>query len=576
MARLFFLSIALIIAGSFLAQQIQTDGGRVEVSDVRFVGEAGQTMSGLLYVPESATAENPQPGILAVHGYINSRETQSGFAIELAKRGFVVLALDQTGHGYSDPPAFSHGLGGPDGLRYLRGLPMVDTDQIGLEGHSMGGWTVLLTAAAMPDDYQAMVLVGSSTGTFQTPAGTKDFPRNLQLIFGRYDEFSAFMWDAAIPADIVNSKKLTILFDTAAPVIEGQRYGDALAGTARQLSIPGVTHPGEHLSTEAIAQASDWLQAMLPNNRVLVGSQQSWYWKELGTLIALKGLLLLMLTLSHFLLKLPLFKALTLKAAATAAEPTMNTAGSRSWLTLGAVALIPIVTFFPVQAVAALVFPANAIFSQAITNGIVLWLVVNGLISLGGFVLWRRKLDAATALPLQSFKLALGFALLWVSGLYMATLAVDALFLTDFRFWLVAFKLLSAHQWLQFIVYLPLFCGFFIIQELVLHQQLNTGNSSLRASMIRNCLLLAAGFALLLAVQYIPLLLGGTMAIASQPLLTIVAIQFLPLMIIVAALSSWCYSKTHNIYPGALANGLWVCWYVVAGQATQAMPLLSF
>ncbi|WP_201721682.1 S9 family peptidase [Caulobacter sp. B11] len=41
---------------------------------------------------------------------------------------------------------------------------MVDPGNIGLEGHSMGGWTVLAAAAAMPDAYKAVVLEGSSTG----------------------------------------------------------------------------------------------------------------------------------------------------------------------------------------------------------------------------------------------------------------------------------------------------------------------------------------------------------------------------------------------------------------------------
>jgi len=80
-----------------------------------------------------------RPGILAVHGYINSRETQHGFAIEFARRGYVALALDQAGHGYSDPPAFANGCGGPDGLAHLRSLDVVDKNNVGLEGHSMGG-----------------------------------------------------------------------------------------------------------------------------------------------------------------------------------------------------------------------------------------------------------------------------------------------------------------------------------------------------------------------------------------------------------------------------------------------------
>src|ERR1700732_4815050 len=138
----------LILSGGLLAYLTQTSGG-IRLEDVRFKGTNGVTMSALLYIPPNATKQTPAPGILAVHGYINSRETQDGFAIEFARRGYVVLALDQTGHGYSDPPAFANGFGGPDGLAYLRGLVIVDKNNIGLEGHSMGGWAVLAAASAM-------------------------------------------------------------------------------------------------------------------------------------------------------------------------------------------------------------------------------------------------------------------------------------------------------------------------------------------------------------------------------------------------------------------------------------------
>ena len=111
----------MMVAGSLLAHLTQTSGG-IKVGDIRFKGAKGNTMSALLYTPANATPQTPAPGILAVHGYINSRETQDGFAIEFARRGYVVLALDQTGHGYSDPPAFANGFGGPDGLAYLRSL----------------------------------------------------------------------------------------------------------------------------------------------------------------------------------------------------------------------------------------------------------------------------------------------------------------------------------------------------------------------------------------------------------------------------------------------------------------------
>jgi cephalosporin-C deacetylase-like acetyl esterase len=125
--------VILILAGGSLAHLIQTSGG-IRIEDVRFKGATGTAMSALLYTPANATAQTPAPGILAVHGYINSRETQHGFAIEFARRGYVALALDQ-----ADPPAFANGCGGPDGLTHLRSLDVVDKNNVGLEGHSMGG-----------------------------------------------------------------------------------------------------------------------------------------------------------------------------------------------------------------------------------------------------------------------------------------------------------------------------------------------------------------------------------------------------------------------------------------------------
>ncbi|HEY2212518.1 MAG TPA: hypothetical protein VGH62_13050 [Bradyrhizobium sp.] len=61
--------------------------------DVHFKGAKGNTLSALLYIPPNATTQTPAPGVLGVHGYINSRETQDGFAIEFARRGYNALAF---------------------------------------------------------------------------------------------------------------------------------------------------------------------------------------------------------------------------------------------------------------------------------------------------------------------------------------------------------------------------------------------------------------------------------------------------------------------------------------------------
>src|SRR5271156_121379 len=83
--RLFALGWALVLAGGLLASMVQTAGGGVQIKDVRYRGAGGETLSALLYVPRSATPAHPAPAVLVSHGYINTREMQGPFAIELAR-----------------------------------------------------------------------------------------------------------------------------------------------------------------------------------------------------------------------------------------------------------------------------------------------------------------------------------------------------------------------------------------------------------------------------------------------------------------------------------------------------------
>jgi len=296
--------LLLLFGGAWRASQVQTSGG-ISVSEVRFAGDGGVVMRALLYVPKGATAATPAPGVLAVHGYINSAETQSGFAIEFARRGYVVLAMDQTGHGYSGGAAFSQGFGGPAGLRYLRSLPMVDRANIGLEGHSMGGWTVLAAAASDPAGYRAIMLEGSATGAPFAKAGTPQWPRNLALVFSRYDEFAKIMWGVDRAVDAPGSAKLKTLFGASAPVVPGRVYGDLAAGTARRLTMPAVTHPGDHISVDAIGDSLDWFAQTLRGGTPLPADNQIWWGKEVATGVALLGFAAVLLGVIDIALGLP-------------------------------------------------------------------------------------------------------------------------------------------------------------------------------------------------------------------------------------------------------------------------------
>src|SRR5580693_602560 len=562
--------VILILAGGLLADLTQTSGG-IRIEDIRFKGAKGNTMSALLYVPPNATVKTPAPGILAVHGYINSRETQDGFAIEFARRGYVVLALDQTGHGYSDGPAFANGFGGPDGLAYLRSLDIVDKNNIGLEGHSMGGWTVLAAATAMPNDYKSMVLEGSSTGKPFAAEGTASWPRNVALVFAQYEEFSDLMWGVERARDVTQSPKLWALFGKQSAVEPGKVYGDIAQGTARVLFTPDITHPAEHISHEAIGYSLDWFARTLQGGTPSAVDDQIWFRKEIGTLIALLGFVVLLIGVFDGLLESSQFSRLRLPEIADGAMPAHPAASGGRWTAAFVLtAFIPALTYYPAFALGGTFVTPSTYLPQGITNQIMVWALINALIALL-LMPFAPKRASRAGIVVPSIAIAVATVIVGYAALWLTDLA----FKIDFRFWIVALKLMSARQFLIFLIYLIPFTAFFVIALHVLHRNFSTLAAGRGALYLTNILALTSGLIVLLALQYGILWLTGMLFNplpdpSFVPLSTIIAIQFVPLLAIAAVIATFTWRRTGSSLPGALICGIFVTWYVVAGTATQA------
>ena len=110
------------------------------------------------------------------------------------------------------------------------------------------------------------------------------------------------------------------------------------------------------------------------------------------------------------------------------------------------------------------------------------------------------------------------------------------------------------------------FFAFFLVANIVLAGQLRRTLGPGREIALA-ITLSSGGYIALLAYQYTPLLAGGTLATPTQPLWTIIAIQFVPLMAIAGAVMAYFFRKTGLVYVGALVSALLVTWIVVASQA---------
>jgi hypothetical protein len=152
---------------------------------------------------------------------------------------------------------------------------------------------------------------------------------------------------------------------------------------------------------------------------------------------------------------------------------------------------------------------------------------------------------------------------------YLSVLAADFLFMIDFRFWFVGVKAMSLDQLQIMLVYLIPFTVFFVLALRALHGGLSVASDRPLTQYSSNALALMGGFLVFLIAQYVSLFTRGILITPAEPLNTIVMIQFVPMLLIVAIISTYTYRRTASYLPGAFINALFVSWYIVAGQATQ-------
>ena len=400
-------SLALIIIASFLAGMFHTSLYSVKVERIEFETERG-TLTGLLYMPKGAGANDPRPVIITTHGYLNTKEMQDAPAIEMSRRGYIVLALDMYDHGDSRwaepiPPGGHFGTfwiyAQFDAAKYIYEQDFTKKDANGnayvaVSGHSMGGFSSFIAMymdemAALQNGYRMIytgISVGSDFSYAAAVASQEQFmaafgSRTVGMIAAHYDEFF-FNKSAAekteaekavvgtgvykdFPATI-SGKAFLGLEPTATPGEAGRFYtvdsgpvmiNDMIVRASelgrRVIYTPNEIHPWNHFSKRTTAHLIDFytnaFAGVTSPNQTKVNlnpSNQIWWLKEGFNFLALIGFFLFVISLVRILLTLPFFQK------ARVAQPQVVSAGKTrngkiiSWLVIILATLLPAI-FFP-------------------------------------------------------------------------------------------------------------------------------------------------------------------------------------------------------------------------------------
>jgi hypothetical protein len=386
------------------------------------------------------------------------------------------------------------------------------------------------------------------------------------------------MWGSPIPRDVGKTQKMKKIFDTKEDIEVGKLYGSLENGTARKLYSPSMIHPRVHFSTEGIGAAVEWMQMTLKGGKHLLPSDQIWYWKELGTFIALIGMILLVFPLGALLLETGFFREL----GETPPEQK-SLRGAGWWVGALLTVLIPIpLLLVAISSHGKAYQAATAFWPQNITTTIMYWALFVAVVSLVLFLLWHglfnRKHASGVNYGLTWSGRGLDIRKIWKSLLLAAVIAVTAYltlafsawaFTTDYRLWIFAIKPMTISHFRIFLCYLIPFVIYFLVIGLCLHGQLRRGKLGFWAEALINIFLLITAYIICEAIQYAPLLAGGPLGLPPAALFGIVLFQFFPIFVIAALVSTYFFRKTGHIYAGAFLNAMLVTWLVVAGQATH-------
>jgi dienelactone hydrolase len=595
----FALLIAVLIGAVLLASAVQSGFGRVEVSNVAYLNSNGIRIRAKLMRPEPATRRMPLPGIVYIHGYQNNRETSDAYCIELARRGFVVLNIDAVGRGNSGIPGpltnpdFDPSYGGKASLAYLRSLPFVDVERLGLMGHSLGA-EIVYNIALQDSQVKALVISGFA----YTDAATTDRPRNMLMIFGRYDEFRRRMTGTRdLEAEWMRAPASRRAFAAADPQ-PGQTYGNFADGSARRVFMPPITHLGTSHDRRAIAAALEWMQRALqpPESMWVAADRQIWPIKEFATLAAMAAGLASLLPLGLILLRTPFFDSV--QGPVTGLYACVGECFRRAALRNGVLMLLYFPIILVLFGIHVYLVPIDRAFPLMMTNGIVWWFLWVNVIGFFFFRRWYKKEHLDSGLSLFELGLSYredGFALdgarlgktvllaaVLFLFVYLTQHTLESLFIVDFRFIFPFASDLTAYRAGLWFTYFPFLLIGFVLLAIFLHGQLRRPLrprwwQTFISWSAANIFVLIAPLVLMLLFQYLPLFAVGRVPLVGPGGMLIAfthnLIHIVLVLVLVIPISTWFYQLTGKIYLGALLCAAIVAWMFVSSQVVAPIPV---
>lgn len=588
------ISLVLMLVSCIFTSAIQTNFGKVEVKEINWVTDNGYSMNAWVFIPETATAEAPAPAVVTSHGMFNNKGMQDLNFVELARRGFVVLAQDMPSHGDSDDSDGFAGtmMGMYESVKVLARMPFVDAARIGITGHSLGGMSCNLSITLdnyAPTPLIAAVLLNSADGEYTADGEFVNIygARDMGIVAGQYDEWFFDDTDAdgnhTLPKDFIYNKNAqSILYFGQDPAGQPLReantmYTESVDGqdAIRVIYTPDIIHPWSHFSYKSTVGTIEFFDAALDAPISIAPTNQIWQWKVVSNTIGLIGFFVFMVVFALILAKTSFFNMSVEEPVA----PRAITKGGKVWFyvaTALAVAFAAL-TYFPILtklASSSGYAPTIAGTRQSSPMGVSFWAAACGLFAIVSMIVsyfcYGKKngvdLDeVGVKISLKNLGKTILLAGIVVSSMLLILGVADYLFMADFRIWVVAFRAFKVEQLgITFAPYAFLFMIYFVANSVSVNcfNYNEIGLKNGKGKWVNIALLaVSAGLAavILLLLQYIPYFSGSDL---MWPHNNMYGVWLFPMLVTLpgsAVVSRIIYKHTKNPYLGGI-----ICAIIVA------------
>ncbi|HCY48947.1 MAG TPA: hypothetical protein DHU79_01665 [Clostridiales bacterium] len=373
-----------------------------------------------MYVPNTATEENPAPVVFVLPGFTRTKATMAQYCIELSRRGAVVFTLDPGAQGSTT----ANSTAGANGVEYLvqyvynnsDDFKFCDKNRFGAIGHSAGGGNVITLASDMAgDSYQNSIIKAVYNSGYIKISAANKFAKlncNAAMSYAYYDE-GAFRYQTDTTAVEVISKRFINEVAGSAETYDtvewDKDYGDMTNGTYRVVHRELINHCFEMYDALSIANTIDFFNRSLAMGSGLSNDSQIWFGKEFFNGLSLAAAFTFILALCGVLMNTPFFATLKNGGKAKAAEgagaevaavqtevqplvtPVSNSIAHKVilWSTMILTAIIACLDYIPLANLSIEVFPVSNlasvftyVFPARMINAILLWALINGAIGL--------------------------------------------------------------------------------------------------------------------------------------------------------------------------------------------------